>query len=71
MNNIFKVKENKRLVREQNKLNLKTPEWNQATFRTKGLNVPGPKIWNSMHFHLNQIIKSFENLIVFRSLMKA
>ena len=44
MNNIFKVKENKRLVKEQNKLNLETPEWNQATFRTKGLNVPGSKI---------------------------
>ena len=42
MKNIFKVKKNKRLVRE---LNLKTPEWNQVTFggkkfesiRTKGL----------------------------------
>ena len=32
MNNIFKVKENKRLVREQYKLNLETPEWNQVTF---------------------------------------
>ena len=32
MNNIFKVKENKRLLREQYKLNLDTPEWNQVTF---------------------------------------
>ena len=30
MNNVFKAKENKRLVREQYKLNRKTPEWNQA-----------------------------------------
>ena len=35
MNNIFKVKENKRVVREQYKLNLETPEWNQVTFGAK------------------------------------
>ena len=35
MNNIFKVKENKRLVREQYKLNLETPKWNQVTFGAK------------------------------------
>ena len=28
MNNIFKAKESKKLVREQYKLNLETPEWN-------------------------------------------
>ena len=39
MNNIFKVKENQRLVREQYKLNLETPEWNQVTFGTKSLKV--------------------------------
>ena len=39
MNNIFKVKENKRLVREQYKLNLETPEWNQVTFGAKSLKV--------------------------------
>ena len=32
MNNIFKVKENKRLVTEQYKLNLETPKWNQVYF---------------------------------------
>ena len=35
MNNIFKVKENKRLVREQNKLNLESPAWNQVTLGAK------------------------------------
>ena len=35
MNNTFKVKENKRLVREQYKLNLETPKWNQVTFGAK------------------------------------
>ena len=43
MNNVFKVKENKRLVREQYKLNLETPEWNQLTFGAKSLRACGPK----------------------------
>ena len=47
MNNIFKVKENKRVVREQYKLNLETPEWNQVTFGAKILKVYGSKVWNS------------------------
>ena len=50
MNNIFKVKENKRLVREQYKLNLETPEWNQVTFGAKSLKVYGSKVWNSIKF---------------------
>ena len=37
MNSIFKFKENKRLVKEQYKLNLETPKWNQVTFGVKGL----------------------------------
>ena len=37
MNNIFKAKESKKLVREQYKLNLETPEWNQVAFRAKSL----------------------------------
>ena len=49
-NNIFKVKENKRLVREQYKLNLETPEWNQVTFGAKSLKV---KVWNSLPFRIN------------------
>ena len=35
MNNIFKVKENKRLIREQYKLKFETPEQNQVTFGPK------------------------------------
>ena len=66
MNNIFKVKENKRLVREQYKLNLETPEWNQVTFRAKSLKVYGSKVWNCFPFH----IKTSENLVQFKSLMK-
>ena len=66
MNNIFKVKENKRLVREQYKLNLETPEWNQVTFEAKSLKVYGSKVWNNLPFH----IKPSENLVQFKSLMK-
>ena len=66
MNNIFKVKENKRLVREQYKLNLETPKWNQVTFGAKSLKVYGPKVWNSPPFH----IKTSENLIQFKNLIK-
>ena len=66
MNNIFKVKEKKRLVREQYKLNFEIPEWNQVTIGTKSLKVYGSKVCNSLHFH----IKTSENLIQFKRLMK-
>ena len=66
MNDIFKVRENKRVVREQYKLNLETPEWNQVTFGAKSLKVYGSKVWNSLPSH----IKTSENLIKFKSLMK-
>ena len=52
MNNIFKVEEYKRLVREQYELNLETPEWNQVTFGEKSLKVQGPKIWNSVSYEI-------------------
>ena len=61
MNYIFKVKENKRLVREQYKLNLETPELNQLTFEAKSLKVYGSKVWNNLPFH----IKTSENLVQF------
>ena len=44
MNNIFKEKGNKRLLREQYKLNLENPEWNQVTFGAKSLKVHGSKV---------------------------
>ena len=66
MSNIFKIKENKRLVREHYKLNLETPKWNQVTFGAKSWKVYGPKVWNSLPFH----IKTPENLIQFKSLIK-
>ena len=44
MNNILKVKKNKRLVREQYKLNLQTLKWNQVTFGAKSLEVYRAKV---------------------------
>ena len=66
MNNIFKVKENNRLVREQCKLNLEIPEWTQVTFGEKSSKVYGSKVWNSLPFQ----IKTSEDLTQFKSLMK-
>ena len=66
LNNIFEVKENKRLVREQYKLNLETSEWNQVTFGAKSLKVYRPKVWNNLSFH----IKTSENLNQFKILIK-
>ena len=56
MNNIFKVKENKRLVSEQYKLNLETHEWNQVTFGAKSLKVYESKVRNSLPFHIKTSI---------------
>ena len=44
MNNIFKVKGNKRLIRKKYKLNLETPESNQVTMGAKSLKVYGVKV---------------------------
>ena len=55
MNNIFKVKENNKLIREIFKLNLEIPGWNLITFETKSLNVHGPKISNSFLFISNHL----------------
>ena len=59
MNNNFKVKEHKRLVTEQFKLNLEIPEQNQVIFGAKSLRVYGlVDLEQPSPFH----IKSSENL---------
>ena len=52
MKNIFTVKETDRLTREQYKLNLNTPLYNQMTFGYKSLRISGPKIWNKLPYHI-------------------
>ena len=52
MKNIFMVKETYRPTREQYKLNLDTPSYNQKTFGCKSLHIFGPKIWNKLSYHI-------------------
>ena len=66
INDIFKLKINRREVRNKYKLNLDIPKWNQITFGYKSLKVLGPKIWNNLPHH----IKSSENLDIFKNLLK-
>ena len=58
MKNIFTEKETDRLTREQYKLNLNTPSYNQMTFGYKSLRIFGLKIQNKLPYNN----KSSENL---------
>ena len=58
MNEIFKRRKTSRAVRSNYRLNLDVPTSNQVSFCDKSLRCCGPKIWNSLPFH----IKSSENL---------
>ena len=58
---ILKPRMTNRLTREEFKLNLEIPKSHQIRFGTKGLTYLGPKLWNSLSYH----IKSLENLNIF------
>ena len=64
---IFVTRKTKRAVRERYKTYLEIPRVNQASFGTKSLRFYGPKIWNSLPYH----IKSAENLLCFKNLIKS
>ena len=66
MNEIFELRKTKRTVRNQYKLNLEVPIINQVTFGAKSIRYLGPKIWNSLPFH----IKSNESLTTFKRSIK-
>ena len=66
MKNIFKLRERSKPTREQYKLNLDIPKHNQVTYGSKSLRLFGPKIWNSLPYHL----KSAANLKSFKSMIK-
>ena len=66
MNEIFELRKTKRAVRNQYKLNLEVPIINQVTFGAKSIRYLGPKIWNSLPFH----IKSSESLTTFKRIIK-
>ena len=60
MNRMFKLRKTSRAVRSNYKINLDVATINQVSFGDKSFRYYGPKIWNSLHFH----IKSSENLRV-------
>ena len=65
---IFETRKTKRAVRERYKINLEIPRVkNQTSFGNKILRFYGPKIWNSLPYH----IKSAENLLCFKNLIKS
>ena len=66
MNDIFELKKTNRAVRNQYKLNLEIPIINQVTFGAKSIRHLGPKIWNTLSFH----IKSSESLTTFKRIIK-
>ena len=53
-----KIREINRTVRNQCKLNLSVPKFNQVSYGENSLRCYGPKIWNSLPFH----VKTSENL---------
>ena len=66
MNEIFELRKTSRAVQNQYKLNLEVPIINQVTFGAKSIRYLGPKIWNSLPFH----IKSSESLTTFKRIIK-
>ena len=60
---IFKLRMTNRPTREKYKLNLEIPKSNRVRFGTKILRCLGPKVWNSLPYH----IKSSENLTIFET----
>ena len=52
MKEMFKLRKTSRAVRRNYKLILDVPTFNQVSFSDKSLKYYGPKIWNSLPFHI-------------------
>ena len=65
MKQIFELRETDRNVCEKDRLNLNIP-YNQVIFDKNTLRIFGPKIWNSLPYH----IKSSKNLESFKTVIK-
>ena len=63
---IFYSKESNRPAREKYKVNLQIPRINQVRFGTKRLRDLGPKIWNTLPYH----IKTSEYTDIFKKTIK-
>ena len=66
MRDLFSLRETSRLIRGKYMLNLNMPVHNQITLGSISLRVFGPKVWNSLPYH----IKSSENLESFKMIIK-
>ena len=66
MKDLFNYRVVNHPVRDKYKLNLEIPKVNQVKYGVNSLKRFGPKIWNTLPYH----IKSSENLEKFKSLMK-
>ena len=66
MNETFELRKTNRAAQNQYKLNLEVPIINQVNFGTKSIRYLGPKIGNSLPFH----IKSSESLTSFKRIIK-
>ena len=63
---LFELGETNRSVREKYRFNLNIPYYNQVTFGKKCLIIFGPKIWNSLPYHIksSQNLESFKTAII-------
>ena len=66
MRDLFKLRWTNRPVREKYKMNMIIPEFNQVSYGKKSLRTFGPKLWNSLPYH----VKSSENLESFKRTIK-
>ena len=66
MKEIFEKRDENRVTRDRNKLNLNIHRRNQVTLGAKSLKFYGPKIWNTLPVN----IKTAENPNAFKNLIK-
>ena len=66
MKQIFQLRETNRTIQNEYKLNLSFPKVNQVSYGEKSLRYYGPKIRNSLPFH----VKASENLKTFKDVIK-
>ena len=66
MKQIFSLRQTNRTVRNQYKLNISALKVNQVSYGEKSLRYSGPKVWNSLPFH----VKTSENLKTFKDIVK-
>ena len=64
--NLFKVRKTNTAHREQYKLNLEIPKSDHVSFGTKSLRTQGPRVSNTLPFH----IKSKENIQAFKYVIR-